>query len=92
MLGFFSFLFMLSVLEVSMQHASIFGSYGLCSSQIFILEVVQLFHLVHKICCIQMTSACVPLCWEMSVLSCFAGSGLRDVEVTCSICVNVLLT
>lgn len=92
MLGVFFFLFMLSVLEVSMQHPSIFGSYSLHGFQIFILDVLQLFHLVHKICCIQMTFTCVSLCWEMSVLSCFAGSGLGNVQINCSICVNVLLT
>lgn len=78
LVGFFCFLFlffllMLSVLAVSMPHPSIFGSYSLCSSQIFTLDVLQLFGFVSKICLTQMIFTCVSLCWEMSVLPCVPG-------------------
>lgn len=76
---FLLFLFMLSILAVSLKHPSIFGSYSLCSSQIFILDVLQLFSLVSKICLIQMIFTCVSLCWEMNVLPCV--TGLRPVLV-----------
>lgn len=74
----------------SLCNIPIFLDHSVCiPPKFFILDV---FHLEPKICYLQMTFTCVSLHWEMSVLCCFAGSGLSGVEVNCSNCVNVLLT